>query len=614
MISLWGASSGSKPNLVLDFIGSETLDPRVTFSRASNATRTNAQGLITYAPHNLELYSQTFANAFWDKAGGLVTVADNFTTAPDGTTTATKWSEAAGTGSHHIHDAAGNFTPVVGQAYTMSMYLKQTETNPDRYVQMVFWLAGFPATAYANFDMQTGAIAFQGAGLTSATITPENNGWYRLSISAVATATGASGWQAAFISNANAARAESYTVTAGNEESYYLWGAQVNLRGLVDYTPTTSAVAYGPRFDFNPVTLQPKGLLIEEQRTNLLTYSAQFDNAAWSVAGALAITPDSTTAPDGTLTADKLTEDTSAGYHRLVNVTATSVLSTQNTVSFFVQANGRTKCHVYVFNNAITTNFIQGTFNLTTVTATATIGGTGSTPVASIYDAGNGWYRCSISGIIDTGVGSAVIQIQVRLDNGAGQAYTGNGTSGIYIWGAQLEVGAFPTSYIPTVASQASRAADNAVMTGTNFSSWYRQDEGSVLCRTSVHTRGSSTNQVVYIGPAGGAFGTGVYLNAPSTQITLAPPAPPVNVNSFVADTTSTTFTSAFGLKNNSAILAVNNILGIEDTSCTMPIADYLAIGKQGWLSATGTYNGHIIKLAYYPKRLTNAELQSLTS
>ena len=57
--------------------------------------------------------------------------------------------------------------------------------------------------------------------------------------------------------------------------------------------------------------------------------------------------------------------------------------------------------------------------------------------------------------------------------------YDGNGTSGIYLWGAQLEEGAFPSSYIPTTTAAATRSADVASITGTAFSGWYRQDEGT---------------------------------------------------------------------------------------------------------------------------------------
>ena len=107
------------------------------------------------------------------------------------------------------------------------------------------------------------------------------------------------------------------------------------------------------------------------------------------------------------------------------------------------------------------------TFNLSTGTAS----GTG----ASIVSVGNGWYLCIGTVTVNT-TGSTGINFSIN--NGSTNSYTGDGYSGIYLWGAQLEAGAFPTSYIPTTSASVTRNADVASMTGTNFSSWYRQDAG----------------------------------------------------------------------------------------------------------------------------------------
>jgi hypothetical protein len=400
----WGAQfeKGFEPSGYIPTAGTavNTENNLLTYSEQfDNAAWTKSNSSMCY---NLTLYSQQFANAYWDKAGGLVSVVDNFTTAPDGTTTATKWTETAGTGSHHIHDNVGSYTPVIGQPYTMSCYLKQTETAPDRYVQMVFWSGGFGSTSYANFDMQNGTTTFQGAGLTQTPIiTSVGNGWYRLSITALATAEVASGWQIAFISSGTAVRAESYTVAIGSEESYYIWGAQVNIGTTAEtYTATTN------------VSLPIKVI-----------------------------------APNGLATAEKLVENTATSQHNIAHsgtITANSTI----TGSCYIKAGERTTGWVQVNNSGYTSGF-RAQFNTTSGSVTSTSFGTGSINNITMTSISNGWYRVTVTGIIDSSSTSGIISI--FLNNGL--SYTGDGYSGLYIWGAQLEPGLIAGGYIPTTTS-----------------------------------------------------------------------------------------------------------------------------------------------------------------
>jgi hypothetical protein len=175
------------------------------------------------------------------------------------------------------------------------------------------------------------------------------------------------------------------------------------------------------------VTLAPKGLLIEEQRTNLVLRSEGFDNAYWSKSRST-VTSNTIIAPDGTQTADKLIEDTTASNtHRIFNETLYT--ATTHTWSIYCKAAERTFCYL-----RLTNPFIVGVgayFNL----ATGAIGTIESGVTAAITAAGNGWFRCSIT--VST---SAVPTPYVGIANAdGGQSYTGDGTSGIYIWGAQLE-------------------------------------------------------------------------------------------------------------------------------------------------------------------------------
>jgi hypothetical protein len=188
------------------------------------------------------------------------------------------------------------------------------------------------------------------------------------------------------------------------------------------------------------------------------------------------------------LTGDKLVETTETGVHQVLqSVTCTSGVT--YTYSCYVKAAERTFATITLASTAFSTTQI-----LVNISAKSISTNSGTPVASSISDVGGGWLRVTVT------------QTATATGNGNGQtgvykgttSYTGDGYSGIYIWGAQLEEGAFPTSYIPTVASQVTRAADAPSMTGTNFSSWYNQNEGSLYVEaTPVQT---GTQYVAIIG------------------------------------------------------------------------------------------------------------------
>jgi hypothetical protein len=189
-------------------------------------------------------------------------------------------------------------------------------------------------------------------------------------------------------------------------------------------------------------------------------------------------------------------------------------------------------------------------------------------------------------------------------------SYTGDGYSGIYIWGAQLEAGAFATSYIKTEGSQVTRSADSASMTGTNFSSWYRADEGTLY---------GELNNISYT--EGGGRWISINDGTASNRILQAYRASASTIGFIMANngtgtlnistTASATPKIAFAVKNNDAAISVNGAAPLTDTSCTVPIVNRLQLGTAE-IGSGGTCN--IKKFAYYPLRLSNAELQGLTT
>ena len=218
-----------------------------------------------------------------------------------------------------------------------------------------------------------------------------------------------------------------------------------------------SVAANVPRFDFNPVTLACEGLLVEGPRTNLLTYSEQFDNAAWTLNGAT-VTPNTTVAPNGTTTADTISSPNGLGVFQSVVAT----IATIYTNSIFVKAGTATEL-LFRDDAGVGRHLV---INPVTGAITSTSGTIISSGVKAYP---NGWYRYHMTYATD----STAARGQVR-NNLAG-------TVTFAQWGAQIELGDAPTSYIPTVDSQVTRTADDATMTGTNLSDWYNPSQGTFV-------------------------------------------------------------------------------------------------------------------------------------
>ena len=256
------------------------------------------------------------------------------------------------------------------------------------------------------------------------------------------------------------------------KQNYYrTGGADSTLSSSVTHTRASSAtmtnssgtlVTVGnnvPRTDhhsYNGSAWVNEGLLHEsEARTNLLTYSEDFSNAAYGKTNC-SVTSNATIAPDGTTTADKLLIPTTDNSFHFINQGIT-MGSVAHTVSVFFKAGEITSAsifHTQSGNNG-------GSFNLSTGVATAS--GTGNT--ASMVDVGNGWYHCSV-----TNDGSASVSgIRLGIGNGALNSFVGVIGQGIFAWGAQLEAGSTPSSYIPTTGSTATRAAEALTVPAANM-------------------------------------------------------------------------------------------------------------------------------------------------
>jgi len=425
----------------------------LTFTRGTNASGTlnNDNLLIENAPYNLMSNSNVFTSAYYSKS--LVAVTSNTIASITGAVNASTLTEVAGTNSHHIHENVGSFTPVVGSSYTISCYLKQPTSSANRYVQLPFFIAGFGSNAYVNFDLQTLTKGTIGASITSSDISLISNGWIRITATAVATATGASGFQLSLIPASTSTRTESYTVTAGSENSVYIYGFQIVFgRVAKDYFNTTDRLNV-PRLNYDTVGGCPN-LLLEPQRTNILTYSDQLDNVAGWTGTSINITANSIISPSGVQNADKIIPDSSNFFHYLSKNMITVTNGIQYSYSIFAKAGG----YNYLLINTITGTSSGNAgplIDLSNGTVIGTYGGNNYNAKVTAFP--NNWYRIDL--LLTTNATLLSLNCN-QFPTSTIATFSGNGSSGIYLWGAQLEAGAYPTSYIPTTTATVTRNAD----------------------------------------------------------------------------------------------------------------------------------------------------------
>lgn len=577
-----------KPSLLLDFANTKQLDPRITFTRASTATFYD--GVTTAkAEENLLIQSQTFNVGGWSITGCVAT--GDALAAPDGTATA------------ELLTANTTGTVGISQAITTGAIPNTFSVFAKAGTCTFLRLLSVTGTNSVWFDLTNGVVGTV-QGTTTASISNAGNGWYRCSV------TSSVGGSSAFIRLAGSDGSQSAT----NGTTLYVWGAQLEQRSTVtaytatttqaitNYIPVLRTAASGvARFDHNPITFDSLGLEIEESRTNLVLQSETFATTWTPVAAS--ITANTVISPGGTLTADLLREDTFFGFHYISQSVTTTATAT--TFSVYAKAAGRSNVVLAIRNSANT--ILSASFNL--INGTVSYTSTGLTQ--SIVSVGNGWYRCVIT-VATAFAGSNPCEI--ILGDGITNDYTGNGFSGIYIWGAQVEAGAFATSYIPTVASQVTRAADAASMTGTNFSSWYNQAQGTLYAEYAKYanisgrivniSNNTGNNQIRLNGSVSTAI-------RPDWQIVDAAvtQANVLAVNTIAPNVFCKT---AGAYATNSFNQATNALLGTEDTSGTVPSVSQMNIGSNE--ANTAIINGTIKKIAYYPLRVSNAQLQALTS
>jgi hypothetical protein len=576
------------PSLLLDFANAKKLDPRVTFTRATTAVYYDAD-TTAMAEQNLVTYSQQF-NAW---INGNVTLTGS-QTAPDGTSTAWLMTDLGNNDDHRIYafPSASTNTYSIGSAYF--------KNGTRRYAMLR--LQDSSIIAGAVFDLQTGTVASTGGpNYYSSSITSVGGGWYRCVVIGTGFTNGVGNFVLAM---SDTATYSANIIYAGSGATLYAWGAQVETRptpNATAYTPTTTQVittyipvlmtAGGgqPRFDHNPTTRESLGLLIEEQRTNSVVYSATLDN--WGSINAQS--GGRTIVPDGTLSGVNANR---TGPNNLYSIVSASA-STTYTFSVYAKAGFGS-----IVNFGVESGFgvyaVVG-FNLSSGIAPSPPSGT----TVSMTAVGNGWYRLTMTGTTTGAATTVILHIS---------ATTADFTNGVWVWGAQLEVGAFATSYIPTVAAAATRSADAPSITGANFTSFYNQQEGTVYVEyANANVDGGTRLLEMW---QGAPFSISFELVADGSVWS----ARTYNYGAYqVGLTLGATTASAkliYAVKNNDFAASDDGAAPQTTASGLLGEANQLNIGYTERSGTATQLNGCIKKLAYYPVRVTNANLQALTS
>ncbi len=416
------------------------------------------------------LFFDNIGNLKWSTNTDKTSYTANAAIAPDGTQTATLVKPKQIGSLPYLAGGSGSHT------YLFSGFFKSAGY---RYVQL--WQHGGTSSAGIIFDIIDGTITHNfHSGSQTGFIQKYPNGWFRIGIKE--TATNFNG-NFGFTINKHPDNTNT-TWYGGNNDlddfdsGVYAWGMnrveEEYLSSPIIHTEfvhvTRAADVYTSTANLTE-TFEPRGLLIEEARTNLVSYSEDFSKSNWNKEGGVTATG-GYTSPRGDNTAYKIISNTGSTSAARLRWQFYSSTSGTYTCSMFVKPDGIRYLHLRVgAGGSDTTNFGHG-FDLQEGVA---IPGrrdgtyTMSSTAHSIEKLPNGWFKITASGSVGTGTA----HVMPYLSNSATTTtVTGNGTDGIIMWGIQLEIGSFPTSYIPTSGSSVTRSADIASISGDNFGTY----------------------------------------------------------------------------------------------------------------------------------------------
>jgi hypothetical protein len=555
-----------------------------TFTRATTATRVNSSGLVELVPYNLLTYSEQFDNAAWVKQNGTIT--PNTIASPSGVSSADTFTDNSTNSLHGIV----RFSQWSTTQQTFSIYVK-----PNTLTK--FFIANGSTGNAVCFDLTTLTVEgyTNGSGnlMINPTITPMINGWIRLS--ATHTATASQTLSFGFYKVFNATSLGATVNYIGSGETAYLWGAQL-VEGSVakDYQKTETRLNI-PRLDYSLGGCP--NILLEPQRTNLVTYSEQFDDASWNKINS-SVTANADISPDGYTNADRIYDNATSGQHR-VGKNISVVSATTYTFSVFAKKGSLRYCYLFTVAGGASDRYYFDLQDGISITA----GG-------KIEDYGSGWYRISAQ-VTAAATGNELFAFNLT-DSPSSPTYLGTGTGYHMIYGYQVEAGNYQTSYIPTTSASVTRNLETVAKTGAT--ALIGQTEGTIFLECAIPNQGSASRRLFSL--SDGTTNNAILIQNVSNSTLIQF----VVVNGGVIDV-AITVTSAFtfgqmfkvavAYANNDFVIYINGVQGGTDNIGTVPTTSKIAFDRG---NDTTHFEGFMKTAVIWKERLTNDQLAQLTT
>ena len=381
-------------------------------------------------------------------------------------------------------------------------------------------------------------------------------------------------------------------VSVGSEDQLIMQGLNSFVGSITDISIIEIQENGVPRLDYTNGTAS---ILLEPQSTNLLTYSEDFSNAAWTKTGA-SVVSDATTSPDGSLNADKLMEDTSTGLHKIQVFYTFTAVDYSNSIR--IKPNGTTKVSLWIDGASKGTKFDLSTGTI--YSETSSLGKITALP--------NGWFEIATTADGTSGTSYALY----FYDDSWNVTYTGDGTSGVYIWGAQAEALSYATSYIPTSGSTVTRAAETLNNAGN--SDLINSTEGVLYVEIKALADDGTGRDISVSDNTGNNY----------ARISLSNAVGNLEYNVVVGGVTQASGLSAISQTNfnkialkyklNDFAIWVNGTEVLTDSSGSVFPASTLTTLNFNRGSATNFFYGNCKTVAVFSESLSDTELACLTS